>query len=390
MEHDYILLDELAHNSLIMGVRMGRIPVDQVMTFQHNNIHDLREKLLALSIMTHDQNRITHGHDLVHDGQKEEVQQLQSQGEIIIVVESVYSMDGDIAPLKDILDLALEYNAKVVVDEAHGLGVFGKTNVSDLYFGQQQHNYNNNSVSLNDGNNNNHGEKVYGGTGVLAALNLESHPSLLASVYTFGKAAGCHGAVVISEEVTKQYLINYARPFVYSTSLPPHSLCTIQCAYESMTSKSGELLRETVFSLVRLFRTSIMKEFQQSSKTSKSHNDDGGGGDPNRILLESYSPIQAIICRGNERCIHVSKMLREVGPFDVFPIRSPTVPKGEERIRIILHAHNTEMEVIHLVKCLHKLMTHTSSRSSNEIGSQETIQMKSKKMALENSPRSKL
>lgn len=338
---DYILMDELVHNSLIMGVRMSRIPQEQVITFQHNDIDDLRKKLFFVSKITHEKNSIGH-----------EKKQQKKQSEIIVVIESVYSMDGDVAPLKEILDVALKYDANVIVDEAHGLGVFGITNVQNIInevssFTDQTALSNGLDNKIIEGQPK---EQSGGGGGCLCALQLESHPALLAAVYTFGKAAGCHGAVIITNEVLKQYLINYARPFIYSTSLPPHSLCTIECAYETMTGREGEKLRHQVFKLVHLFRQQSVEEFKRTfsiEDDEKIHK---------HLLLTSYSPIQAVMCRGNEHCIRVATMLREKGRFDVFPIRSPTVPKGEERIRIIIHAHNNEAQVIELVQCISKFM----------------------------------
>jgi 8-amino-7-oxononanoate synthase len=178
-----------------------------------------------------------------------------------------------------------------------------------------------------------------GGVGVLAALNLESHPALLCSIHTFGKAAGCHGAVVAGSSTLISYLVNYARPFVYSTSLPPHSLISIQQAYESMMGEVGEQRRKKVFRLVRIFR----EEMSVALRTNF----------PKRFeLLPSPSPIQAIVVPGNEECISVCKYLRNEGNFDVYPIRSPTVAKGKERIRIVLHSHNHEDQVRELSKML--------------------------------------
>ena len=326
IHHDYILLDELVHNSLVMGVRMSRLPQDQVWTFAHNDVSDLHHKLSLLST-------------IIHNGRDEEDH--NQMGHIIIVVESVYSMDGDVAPLHDILDLALMHNAKVVVDEAHGLGVFGKSNVHHLQLQQKS--------QLEPHSSNGGGG---GGTGVLAALNLESHMALLAAVYTFGKAAGCHGAVVIAQNVVIRYLINYARPFVYSTSLPLHSLCSIQCAYETMISHDGDLLREQLFLLVNVFRDSFNKKFP--NQNTNEH--DPIEGNHILTLLRSHTPVQAVLCKGNERCVRVAKKLQQLGEIHVYPIRSPTVPIGEERIRIIIHAHNTEDEVLHLVSCFKQVI----------------------------------
>ena len=109
------------------------------------------------------------------------------------------------------------------------------------------------------------------GCGMGTALQLTHHPSLLATSYTFGKAAGCHGAAVVASSSLVQYLVNYARPFVYSTSLPPHSLVTIGCAYRSMVDgwREGEGRRRVVFGLVKDFRVGLLEWL----------GNDGGGED---------------------------------------------------------------------------------------------------------------
>jgi 8-amino-7-oxononanoate synthase len=315
-DDDAIVMDELVHNSLVMGVRMGRMRRERVFSFKHNDVFDLKRVLDEVMISS------------------------SSLASILIVVESVYSMDGDVAPLHNILDLAQAMGARVVVDEAHGLGVYGSTNVENLEvigYDNKRH-----SDGADD-----HTIKTVpdmnskGGVGVLAALNLESHPALLCSIHTFGKAAGCHGAVVAGSTTLISYLVNYARPFVYSTSLPPHSLVSIQQAYASMMGEVGERRRKTVFRLVRIFREELSAGLKLNfPKNSRFE------------LLTSPSPIQAILVPGNDTCISVCKYLRNEGNFDVYPIRSPTVAKGKERIRIVLHSHNTEEQVRELSKLL--------------------------------------
>ncbi|KAL7540095.1 hypothetical protein ACHAXR_009865 [Thalassiosira sp. AJA248-18] len=326
-DDDAIVMDELVHNSLIMGVRMGRLNKDRVFLFKHNDVIDLKRVL------------------------EEVASSSSTQSSTLVVVESVYSMDGDIAPLKEILDLAQGMGAGVMVDEAHGLGIYGHTNIQDL-----ESNMDDDSVPhAGSGNTTDrrHDEgKIKGGTGVLAALNLESHPALTCSIHTFGKAAGCHGAVVAGSSTLISYLVNYARPFVYSTALPPHSLISIQQSYESMVGPMGEKRRKVVFQWVRLFREEI-------SNGITAMKEEFPGLDFE--LLPSPSPIQAIVVPGNERCISVCQYLRTVGKFDVYPIRSPTVAKGKERIRVILHSHNNEDEIHSLTKMmlisLRQLMT---------------------------------
>ena len=313
---DAIVMDELVHNSLVMGVRMGRLNSNRVFLFKHNDVHDLKRVMDTFQ------------------------QQFMQQVSILVVVESVYSMDGDIAPLKEILDVCQQSGAAVMVDEAHGLGVYGRTNVQDMYLDlpdDSEKDVDTTTTHTCDASKVNN--KSGGGTGVLAALNLEHHLSLFCSIHTFGKAAGCHGAVVAGSNTLVSYLVNYARPFVYSTALPLHSLISIQQSYKAMMGTNGEKRRERVFQWVKLFRKEI------SHGLSTLHVSNRGVK-----LLPSPSPIQALIVPGNNDCIEVCKCLREVGGFNVYPIRSPTVPKGEERIRIILHSHNSEDEIRMLVK----------------------------------------
>jgi 8-amino-7-oxononanoate synthase len=227
------------------------------------------------------------------------------------------------------------HHVQVIVDEAHGLGIFGKSNPFDLEINEKKKNLEDSSSRCSQ-------ESVqFGGTGVIAALNLENHSSLLASVYTFGKAAGCHGAVICASKIVTEYLVNYARPFVYSTALPPHSIATINSSYDTMISQEGEQLRDHLFFLVRFFQSKFINALKHIGVDSF-HN----------ILLPSPSPIQAILCPGNEECIHMAKVLRDEYNFDVYPIRSPTVPNGSERIRIIIHSHNTSNDVLRLVDAL--------------------------------------
>ncbi|KAL7533324.1 hypothetical protein ACHAWF_004455 [Thalassiosira exigua] len=307
---DAMVMDELVHNSLIMGVRMGRLKENRLFFFKHNNVADLKRVLDEVASSS------------------------STPSTILIVVESVYSMDGDISPLTEILELARSTGAAVMVDEAHGLGIFGRTN------GQSLELTTDGNIALFDRSHckirDNAEVSRKGGTGVLAALDIERHPALLCSVHTFGKAAGCHGAVVAGSPTLMSFLVNYARPFVYSTALPPHSLVSIEKAYESMMGSVGESRRKTVFRLVRQFRDEMSKGIG-AIKEVYPHCD--------FELIPSPSPIQAVIVPGNERCILVCQHLRESGKFDVYPIRSPTCPKGKERIRIILHSHNSTDEI---------------------------------------------
>lgn len=329
-DDDTIVMDELVHNSLVMGVRMSRLNKDRVFLFKHNDIEDLKRVLTEEVAVAATKSTI-------------------ASSSTLVVIESVYSMDGDVAPLKEILDLAQDMGAGVMVDEAHGLGVYGKTNIHDLELTTNEKSGDSDTITVE--------EMTSGGTGVIAALNLESHPALLCSIHTFGKAAGCHGAVVAGSEVLNSYLVNYARPFVYSTALPIHSLITIQQSYESMMGDIGEGRRRKVFKLVRLFREKISLGIDKLKLECP---------DSDFELLPSPSPIQAIVVPGNKQCIGVCDYLRNTGKLDVYPIRSPTVAKGKERIRIILHSHNNEDEVDALTNMLLKSLGQLAKASAND------------------------
>jgi 8-amino-7-oxononanoate synthase len=286
---DIIVYDEYIHNSIHMGLRLWKTYGNgendnkrECWAFRHNNVLDLQRILRS-------------------------VQTVDKKIRVVIIVESVYSMDGDVAPLREILDLALEHEALVVIDEAHGLGVFGDSH----------------------------------GAGVIEECSLQGHPALAFGVYTFGKAAGCHGAVVVCDQLAKDYLLNYAYPFIYSTALPPHSLVTIRCAYETMTSVAGARLRNKLEENIQLFRNQLNPMLRMF---------------PQVYLLPSTTAIQALVIPGNAACTQFCENLYDISHIRLYPIKSPTVPKNHERVRIIIHAHNTRDEIKSLIDAICKVL----------------------------------
>ena len=335
---DIFLFDEYAHNSLRMGMRLSQSAKNQNhansnqtkvhgaveegigSSFQHNNLEDLRRKLEALQPIQRSK---------------------RNYSRILVVVESVYSMDGDVAPLKAMLDLAYDFGALVLVDEAHGIGIFGNESR---------------------------------GTGVLTQLGLERHPALAASIHTFGKAAGCHGAVVCGSLALRQYLWNYGWPLIYSTSLPLHSLVAIECSYETMTSPRGNTLRKHTQDLVYLFRRLLQTRLQLSSSDTRQNQNSNSA-----YLLPSTSPIQALVLptNGNQACTEFCLRVWHISQHTLrlYPIKSPTVPEGMERIRIILHGHNTTAEVYKLVECIGQCLEDMKllERSNDSGGSIQSV-----------------
>lgn len=214
----------------------------------------------------------------------------QAGGTIFIVTESVFSMDGDTCPLAALVDMAERYQAHLVIDEAHATGVIGNR-----------------------------------GEGLVQHLGYAS--KIFARIHTFGKACGCHGAVVLGSEQLRTYLINFARSLVYSTALPEHAVAMIRKSYDLFPFMQEE--RKQLQKLIELFQSA-------QSRYDK---------------LVSETPIQGIIVPGNTAVKELAKLLQELD-FDIRPILYPTVPEGKERLRIILHAFNEEEDVLKLNEIL--------------------------------------
>lgn len=257
---DTVIYDEYIHASVIDGTRLS---FATRLKFRHNDLEDLEKKLL------------------------------QCTGTCYVAVESVYSMDGDLADLTGISALCTQYEAHLIVDEAHAFGVLG--------------------------------------TGLVDLLKIQT--TVFARVITFGKALGLHGAIVLGSDLLRDYLINFARPFIYSTASPFSLLISLQVAYKHLLSHPEHQVT-----------------LQHKSSLLKAHLP------PREQLRSSCNPaaIQAIFLNGNEETVRLSKALQQRG-FDVRPIRSPTVPKGKERLRICLHIHNTDQEILELCHHLKQL-----------------------------------
>ena len=265
--NDIILYDELSHASIRDGIQLSNA---KSYKFQHNDFEDLERLLLKLS--TDNQQPTT----------------------IYIVTESVFSMDGDCPNLEELVLLSNNYNCNLVVDEAHALGVFG-------VFGE----------------------------GLVQMLEIQD--SIFARIVTFGKGLGCHGAAIIGSNELKNYLVNFARSFIYTTGLSPHSVATILVAYQYLETgkKSLGILKENI------------NHFNQEKNIL--------GLKP--LFVRSKSAIQSAIIPGNQTVKSIANQLQEKG-FDVKAILSPTVPEGQERLRFCLHSYNSKEEISEVLKLL--------------------------------------
>ncbi len=260
---DTLVMDELIHASMIDGARLSK--ADRIV-FKHNDLGSLKQALQ------------------------------QAQGNKVIGIESVYSMDGDVAPLKEIAALAEEFDAAIVIDEAHSTGIMGPQ-----------------------------------GRGLVVGEGLEDR--VFARVHTFGKGLGLHGAAVVGSKTLRDYLINFARPFIFATAPTPHTVASIAAAYDLLPEI--EDARQNLFRLIDAFRERTRGQEQR--------------------WIDSRTWVQALIVPGNEKVRAAAQQLRNRG-FWTVPIVSPTVPAGKERIRICLHAFNTVEEIHRLFASLDEIL----------------------------------
>jgi len=216
--------------------------------------------------------------------------------EVYIITESVFSMDGDSPDLVEMQKLCDKHKAYLIVDEAHAVGVFG--------------------------------------FGLVQQFGLEKE--VFARIVTFGKAIGCHGAAIVGGLQLKDYLINFSRSFIYTTGLSPHSLATIQMAYEELATNVNEKPHSAV---------------QQLNKNIEYFKEKCSVLQLNELFIQSSSAIQCCILSGNTTVKKCSVLLKENG-FDVYPILSPTVPEGQERLRFCLHSYNTHKQIDEVLNLL--------------------------------------
>lgn len=259
---DTVLYDEASHASMKDGIRLS---FAKSYAFRHNSVEDLRQKLQRTS------------------------------GQVYVLVESVYSMDGDQAPLRELAHVCNAHKAALIVDEAHAVGLYGEK-----------------------------------GEGLVSALGLEQE--VFARVLTYGKAMGLHGAAVVGPRVLRAFLINYSRAFIYTTGLPTHALVALKCAYTLLPELVEE--RARVKTLAQLLYRKL-----------------------NNISGISCSPegsvILSVFLQQPQRLKALAAALQQQG-FDVRPVLPPTVPQGTERLRVIVHAFNSEEEIEGLVQAIAK------------------------------------
>jgi 8-amino-7-oxononanoate synthase len=257
-EGDIIIMDQFCHASLKNGAKLSRA---KTYFFRHNDLDHLKKRLL----------------------------QSEAKGKhLFVVTESVFSMDGDMAPLAKQVDLCKKFGAHLIVDEAHSAGVLGEC-----------------------------------GKGLTIDPSLREN--IFARIITFGKAFGVHGAALLGDDLLKKILINFCHSFIYTTALPEHSLFAIR---ESLNfHKENPRERSKLKDNIEFF-TKILE-----------------------LKEDHITPIFTLFPKHKKDLVELSKELKKQ-KFSILPIFSPTVQKGHERLRICLHSFNKKGDIKNLAEKL--------------------------------------
>ncbi|KAK8930100.1 hypothetical protein H634G_01339 [Metarhizium anisopliae BRIP 53293] len=287
---DYVVYDELIHASVHDGMKLGRA---RAIPFAHNRVEDRPgeqetpgpkplDAVLRALLRGQDGHKVRSG-----------------QTNVFVAVEGVYSMDGDAAPLEQIVECVEKHlargNGHIIVDEAHSTGWMGER-----------------------------------GRGLVCQLGLEER--VWARVHTFGKAMGCAGAIVLCTPATRSYLINYARSLIYTTAMGYPMLTAIQTVYDYLQSGQADGLLANLMSLMQETHTLLLSVCQKHSPP------------PQLFRINTSPPESPIIPLFSAHSRSLARHCQQRG-YMVRPIVAPTVPKGTDRVRLCLHAANTVSEV---------------------------------------------
>jgi 8-amino-7-oxononanoate synthase len=260
---------KLNHASLIDGVKLAAAQTKaSVHLFDHTKLADLNEMLQA-----------------------------DSSAYKLIVTDGVFSMDGDLAPVADLLAIAEAHDALLIVDDAHGFGVLGKY-----------------------------------GHGILEHCQIQS--DRIVYIGTLGKAAGVSGAFVCAHKLLMECLIQKGRPYIYSTATPPAIAHTVLASLHLMEGEEGQARRAHLNQLIAIWHHELQLQHWQMSS--------------------SMTPIQPLVLGSNAAALSASKQLDEAG-YWIPAIRPPTVPEGSARLRITFSANHSIAAVRELISELQKI-----------------------------------
>ncbi|KAG0705835.1 PLP-dependent transferase [Suillus ampliporus] len=295
---DVVLYDEHIHASVHDGMGASRVDSSSLIKFPHNSVAALKRSL----------RKLLHEQDDLRDG----------KASAFVAVESLYSMDGTFAPLHEIVQCVEEMlprkNGYVIVDEAHATGIYGPQ-----------------------------------GRGMVAALGLEGR--VLARLHTFGKALAGSGAAILTTELIRDYLLNYARPLIYTTTLTYANVIAVECAFDMLENGSAEVLALHLQDLSRYFLELLRSHLQSAPPELlclPDHLSVDDLRDPPNTSFPPPTPIIPLLTpHPHSLTAHLASLPR---PLFTKAITWPTVPVGTSRVRVCLHAGHTRDDVKELVE----------------------------------------
>jgi 8-amino-7-oxononanoate synthase len=265
---DVIILDKLVHACIVDGAKLSGA---QIRVFAHNDLNDLEDKLVWAKSQT-----------------------ANRKSQILVVTESIFSMDGDAAPLREIVELKNKYGAWLMVDEAHATGIFGQN-----------------------------------GCGLAEELGVSDQIEI--QMGTLGKALGASGGYICGSRALIDFLINRARSFIFSTAPVPAAAAAATAAIQFVRSPEGEARRTILKQRI--------SELNSKLKIKK---------------LKLQSAIIPIILGDESKTLEAAAKLREQNIF-VPAIRYPTVARGKARLRVTLTAAHSTDDIFQLANALKTL-----------------------------------
>ncbi len=271
-ENDIIFSDQLNHASIIDGTRISKA---KVKVYKHKDTEDL-ERLIQIELEESTKNN----------------EEKNNNSNFFIVSDGVFSMDGDIAPLPELVEIADEYNCTLIIDEAHATGVIGKNGKGTVEYYKDK-----TGIDLTD------------------SVDLQ--------IGTLSKALASEGGFVCGKQVYIDYLINKSRPFIFSTALSPATIASANAALNLLKENSEEYLNDLNSN------TSLMRELLTNAGLN---------------IVDGETPIIPIIIGPADLANKISKELEKEGIL-VSSIRPPSVPKDMSRLRLTVIATHTKEEI---------------------------------------------
>ena len=271
-ENDVIFSDQLNHASIIDGTRISKA---KVRVYKHKDTNDLEKKI----------------------NEEIKVNENENKSNFFIISDGVFSMDGDIAPLPELVEIANKYNCTLIIDEAHATGVIGKNGKGTVEYYKDK-----TGIDLTD------------------SVDLQ--------IGTLSKALASEGGFVCGKQVYIDYLINKSRPFIFSTALSPATIASANAALNLLKENSEEYLNDLNSN------TSLMRELLTNAGLN---------------IVDGETPIIPIIIGPADLANKISKELEKEGIL-VSSIRPPSVPKDMSRLRLTVIATHTKEDIEYTAK----------------------------------------